>query len=157
MTSFVIQETLHCHSPHLPHSDLVGAFTVKNAPLVEVLVIVVVVKVVEVVEVVEIVEVVEVVEVVGFVEVVEVVEVVDVVVVKDMVVLVGDVVVGTVISDVVTVSVVDCGFVMGASDRGRQKLAYELFLNRALSEFNIESVKLTKHCSVFFLGTRKPP
>ena len=118
-----------------------------------------VVEVVEVVVVQDVVEVdvVEVVVEVVLVEVVVVVEVVDVVEVEDATVPAVDCFVETVIKGAVAVSVVDGGLVMGASGVDRQKFAYELFLKRALSEFNIDSVKLIKQRSVVFLGTRKPP
>ena len=124
--------------------------------VVEVVEVVVVEDVVEV-DVVEVV--VEVVEAVVVVEVVDVVEVEDVTVsaVDCFVDCAADCVVETVIKGTVAVSVVDGGLVMGASGVDRQKFAYELFLKRALSEFNIDSVKLIKQRSVVFLGTRKPP
>ena len=125
-----------------------------------------VVEVVEVVVVEDVVEVDVVEVVVEVVEVVVVVEVVDVVEVEDVTVPAVDCfvdfavdccVVETVIKGAVAVSVVDGGLVMGASGVDRQKFAYELFLKRALSEFNIDSVKLIKQRSVVFFGTRKPP
>ena len=124
--------------------------------VVEVVEVVVVEDVVEV-DVVEVV--VEVVEVVVVVEVVDVVEVEDVTVpaVDCFVDFTVDCVVEAVIKGAVAVSVVNGGLVMGASGVDRQKFAYELFLKRALSEFNIDSVKLIKQRSVVFFGTRKPP